>query len=102
MIKLEAIGAAAFMQGYVALDGLGITRTRNHMVEVTPAIIKKSLKKNLFFLILLRFNMFLRIDCIKNVISYNVNIAFTMRLTYTKFTNHYTEIIRQGSLRLFP
>ncbi|HEX2936934.1 MAG TPA: hypothetical protein VHO72_16370, partial [Bacteroidales bacterium] len=35
-IKPDITGAAAFMHGYPALDGLGITRARNHMVEAIP------------------------------------------------------------------
>jgi hypothetical protein len=34
--KLAAMGAAARMQGYVALLGFGITRTKNHISDARP------------------------------------------------------------------
>ena len=39
-MKEDITGAAALMQGYAALLGLGITLTRNHSVAVNPMIRK--------------------------------------------------------------
>jgi len=44
------IGAATRIQGYVALWGLGITRTRNQIVETMPVKTNVSLRKVLFFI----------------------------------------------------
>jgi len=45
--KEEARGAAAFIQGYEARLGLGITRTRNQIREPNPVTMKKILNQNL-------------------------------------------------------
>ncbi|GAB1451322.1 hypothetical protein MASR2M47_13780 [Draconibacterium sp.] len=42
-IKADITGAAACIQGYVALEGLGITRIKNQIVETTPITIKLTL-----------------------------------------------------------
>ncbi len=42
MIKEDATGAAAFIHGYAALLGLGITLTRNQIVADIPEIKKMS------------------------------------------------------------
>ena len=41
--KPDMIGAAALMQGYPALEGLGITRIKNQMVDPIPKMINTSL-----------------------------------------------------------
>jgi hypothetical protein len=41
--KVDMIGAAAFMQGYPARDGFGITRIKNQTVDPIPRIIKANL-----------------------------------------------------------
>jgi hypothetical protein len=46
----DMIGAATRIQGYVALWGLGITRTRNQIVETMPVKTNVSLRKVLFFI----------------------------------------------------
>ena len=40
---------AAFMQGYVALEGFGITLIKNHTVDIHPTTIKTSIAGNLLF-----------------------------------------------------
>jgi hypothetical protein len=40
-------GAAVFIQGYAARLGLGMTLTRNHMVEIMP-IMKNRILKGIF------------------------------------------------------
>jgi hypothetical protein len=53
----DMIGAATRIQGYVALWGLGITRTRNQIVEAMPVKINVILRKVLFFIRLKRSRM---------------------------------------------
>ena len=46
--KDDITGAAARMQGYVALCGLGITRMRNHAVDAIPVIMNATFSFNVF------------------------------------------------------
>jgi hypothetical protein len=50
MIKPDIKGAAAFMHGYVALEGLGITRIKNQIVDSIPNKIKAIRKRRFLFL----------------------------------------------------
>ena len=45
-MKLEAKGAAACIQGYPALEGLGMTRIRNHNVDRIPSPTKRNLAES--------------------------------------------------------
>jgi hypothetical protein len=50
MINPDIKGAAAFMHGYVALCGFGITLIRNQIVDATP-IARNEILRNVLFLI---------------------------------------------------
>ena len=48
MMKEEIMGAAACIQGYVARLGLGMTLTRNQMVDAIPLKINRNLTEENF------------------------------------------------------
>jgi hypothetical protein len=50
--KPDISGAATFMQGYAALEGLGMTRSRNQAVETIP--IRKNKRRGGILHVLIR------------------------------------------------
>jgi hypothetical protein len=53
----DIIGAATLIQGYDALCGFGITRTRNQIVEAMPVKINEILRRVFFFIRLILSRM---------------------------------------------